>query len=473
MPVTTAPVAERPRAARGRYAAINLTEGSISRGLWTLAWPQMVEQVLTIVYQLTDLAWAGQLGARSIAGLGVAQTYSQLAMTGRMGFDTATRAMIARSIGAGDIRTANHVALQSFTLSSAFSVLMMVVGVILTEPLMQVLGVSGDVIAAGADYMRIQFVAQTAIAFRMMSGSALQASGDTFTPMKATTVTRVIHIGLSPCLVFGWLIFPEMGLAGAAIANCISQLVGGVMNFRALFRGSSRLHLNLSGYQVDLPLLWQIAKLGMPASVTSAERTLAQLMLLGIVAPFGDNVLAAFSLTRRTEMVANMGVGGLGQSAGIMAAQNLGAGKPARARSAVLWALLYSSLFLLTTGALLYFFAEPVLSVFNDELGVLDTAVVWLRIQVVGYVFMGAGMVFMQTFNTSGDTTVPMVVTLISIWLVQQPLALVMPAWTGLGEYGIGWAINIAMFVRCFVFLGYYLWGPWTQKRVLGVRAPH
>jgi putative MATE family efflux protein len=320
--------------------------------------------------------------------------------------------------------------------------------------------------------MRVQFVGQVAIALRMMSGAALQASGDTLTPMKATTITRIIHVALSPCLVFGWLFFPEWGLPGAAAANGLAQLVGGAINFRALFTGTSRLHLTLHGYRVDLPLLWQIAKLGMPASVTSAERTIAQLMLLGIVAPFGDNVLAAFSLTRRSEMIANMGVGGLGQSAGIMAAQNLGAGKPDRAKSAVRWALLYSSLFLLATGALLYFYAEPVLAVFNEEAGVLDTAVIWLRIQVVGYVFMGAGMVFMQTFNTSGDTTVPMIVTLISIWGVQQPLALVLPEWTGLGEYGIGWAINAAMFVRCFVFLGYFLWGPWTTKRVLGVRGP-
>ena len=464
--------AAETRAHRNAYASRDLTTGNIPRSLWFLAWPQMVEQVLTIIYQLTDLIWAGQLGAQSIAGLGIAQTYTQLAMTGRMGFDTAARAMVARAIGAGDLRTANHVTLQAFTLSSAFSLLMMLVGVLLTQPLMQLIGVSDDVISAGADYMRIQFVAQTMIAFRMMTGSVLQASGDTFTPMKATTVTRVVHIVLSPCLVFGWLIFPQLGLAGAAVANCVSQFIGGVMNSRALFSGRSRLHPKLTDYRLDPPLLWRIAKLGAPASVTTAERTIAQLMLLGIVAPYGDGVVAAFSLTRRSEMVANMGVGGLAQSAGIMVAQNLGAGKPERSRMAVRWAMLYAMLLLIVTGALLYLFAAPILSVFSDDPIVLDTAVTWLRIQVAGYVFMGAGQVFLQAFNTAGDTTVPMVVTLISIWLVQQPLALVLPDWTGLGQYGIAWAINIAMFVRCFVFAPYFFWGPWMKKRVIAYRGP-
>lgn len=455
---------------RHSYATRDLTRGSVPRHLWFLAWPQMIEQVLTIADHLADMVWAGHLGARSIAGLGVAQSYSQLAMTGRMGFDTAMRAMVGRAVGAGDVRTANHVVLQAFTLSAAFSLLVMIVGVLLTEPLMRLLGVSDAVVAAGADYMRVQFIGQGAIAYRMMTGAALQASGDTLTPMKATTVVRVIHIALSPCLVFGWLFFPELGLAGAAVANCLAQFVGGSLNLRALLAGTSRLHLQLRSYRLDVPLLRQIARLGAPAAVTSAERTIAQLMLIGIVAPFGDHVLAAFSLTRRSEMIAHMGMGGLGQSSGILVAQNLGAGRPERARAAVRWAILYSTALLVILGALLFVFAEPVLAVFNDEPELLGTAAVWLRIQVAGFVFLGAATVFMQSFNTAGDTMAPMIVTLFSIWGVQQPLALVLPGLWGLGEYGVGWAINAALLVRCAAFVPYYYWGPWMKRRVITAR---
>jgi Na+-driven multidrug efflux pump len=208
-----------------------LTTGSIAKNLWFLAWPQVVEGVLNVVDQMADLFWAGRgFGSRAIAGIGVAQTYTGMAMTGRMGIDTAMRAMVSRAVGAGDVALANHVALQAFTLSGAFSLLMVLVGVFLTEPLLRLLGVSDAVVAQGAMYMRVQFIGQGTTAFRMMAGAALQASGDTLTPMKATAVTRVAHIGLAPLLAFGWLFFPNLGLTGLALANVLAQFLGVLMN---------------------------------------------------------------------------------------------------------------------------------------------------------------------------------------------------------------------------------------------------
>src|SRR5690606_4341133 len=231
---------ERPGTRRAtRFAGRDLTKGSIPGNLLHLAWPQVIESLLGAADQLMDLFWAGRLGARSIAGIGVGQTFVQIGMTGRQGVDIAMRAMISRAVGAGDIARANHVALQALTVSGVFALTMALVGLFLTEPLLDLLGVPDDVVAAGADYMRAQFVGSGTNAFRMMSGAALQASGDPFTPMRSTMAARVIHLVLSPCLIFGWLFFPELGLMGAAVANIIAQGIGAALNFRALFLGTS------------------------------------------------------------------------------------------------------------------------------------------------------------------------------------------------------------------------------------------
>jgi len=455
-----------PQAARTqRIGGRDLTEGSIPHSLWSLAWPQVIESVLNVVDQLADLFWAGRINTRSVAGLGVAQTYVQVGMTGRMGLDTAMRAMVARAVGAGDIARANHVALQGFTLSGAFSIVMALIGVFFTEPLLMMLGVPDNVIEAGADYMRVQFIGMGAMAFRMMSGAALQASGDTFTPMKATTITRIIHISLSPVLIFGWWAFPEMGLVGAAVAGITAQAVGAVMNFRALFRGTSRLHLSLNGYRPDPTVLWHLLKTGAPASVTGAERSIAQLLLIGFVSPYGSTTLAAFALTRRIEMLAMMGAMGLGQSAGVMVGQNLGAGKPDRAKKSVLWALLFVLGINVAVSSLMLAFPRAFLSIFNGDAALLDEAVQWLRIQVLGYFVMGVGMVYAQSYNTAGDTLVPMVVTLVSIWGVQQPLAVLLPR-AGLNEFGIAWAVVIGLAVRLCIYAPYFFYGRWMRIRL-------
>jgi putative MATE family efflux protein len=448
-----------------RYVGDDLTTGSIPKKLWKLSWPQVVESILNVADQLADLIWAGRIGTREVAGLGVSQNYVMVASTGRMGFDTAMRAMVSRAVGAGDIARANHVALQAFSLSGVYSMLMAAIGVLLTEPLLRLLGVPNDVVEAGADYMRVQFIGQGTMAYRMMSGAALQASGDTITPMKATTVARVIHIGLSPALVFGPWFFPEMGLVGAAVANIVAQTAGAGMNFRALFTGTSRLHLTFRGYRPDGQVLWQIVRTGWPASITMAERNFATLLLYGLVSPYGATTLAAFSLTRRVEMLAMMGAMGMGQSSGVMVGQNLGAGKPERAKKTVAWALFFVTAMSASIVIWMLIFPEAFLRIFNSDPELLDEASKWLRIQAIGYFVMGTGMVFQQSYNTAGDTLTPMLTTLVSIWFVQQPLALILPD-LGLGELGIAWAIVIGLAVRLLIYLPYYFHGRWLRIRL-------
>jgi putative MATE family efflux protein len=457
-----------PGRRRSAYATRDLTTGSIPRNLFFLAWPQFIEGVLNVLDQMADLFWAGRgFGTRAIAGIGVAQNYTMLIMTARFGIDMAMRAMVSRAVGAGNIALANHIALQAFTLSGLFSLTMMVLGVLLTEPLLRLLGISDAVIAEGAAYMRAQFVGTAGMSFRMMSGAALQASGDTLTPMKATTATRVIHLALAPFLAFGWWVFPDFGLMGLALANIAAQSAGVAMNFYALFTGTSRLHLTLRGYYLDFPLIWRIATLGAPAAVTQIERALSQLVIVGLVAPFGDYALAAYSLTRRTEMFMNMGSWGIGQSAGTLVGQNLGAGRPERAKAAVLWASGYVLLVKGLLGGLLFAFPTLFISVFSSDHELLPLAITWLRIQVLGYLAMGVTQVAVQSFQTAGDTFFPMVVTLVTMWGLEVPLAYALSRWTSLGQFGVAWGIVAAMFARVLIYVPYFIWGGWLRKRVI------
>lgn len=199
---------------RGRliYTDRNLTEGSIPKNLFALAWPQMITGLLQAVQQMADLIWAGFIGSRAIASIAVAQSWTMLFMTARMGLDTAGRAMISRAWGAGDRTLANHIAVQSITLSFTISFTLTSLGFIFTEALLRLLGVSEEVIAQGATYMRIQFVASFWMALQFSSAAVLQASGDAVTPMKSQLFARTSQIIVSPLLIFGLLGLPKLGL---------------------------------------------------------------------------------------------------------------------------------------------------------------------------------------------------------------------------------------------------------------------
>ncbi len=463
---------------RSAYAERDLTSGSVRRNLWFLAWPQVADSGLNVGDQLIDLVWAGMsVGARGIAGIGAAQTYIFLIRLGRQGIDMAMRAMIARAVGAGDLRLANHVAVQAFMLNLALAFITIIPGILLTEHLLRFLGVSQAVVDAGAGYMKVQFVASFAQGFRMMAGAALQASGDTYTPMRASLVARVVDWVLTPFIVFGWWGLPEMGLVGIAWVNTLSGAIGLAINAWGLFTGTSKLRLTFRGFYLDPRLIGRIFWIGLPATVTSMDRSLSQLILLGVVARFGDFALAAFYLARRLETVAMMAGMGMGQATGVIASQNLGAGKPQRAKETVYWALGIVILFQVVLGILFFAFPLFFLSIFSREPELLEIGDTWLRILVLGFCLMAVMQVYQLTYQIAGDTLVAMITTICTVWAVELPLAILLsgggilgwtlPSYMNLGQFGVAWAVVIGVGCRLLVYVPYFYWGPWTRKRVI------
>src|SRR5262249_8926748 len=139
--------------------------------------------------------------------------------------------------GARDHEMANHIAVQAVVLSFTVSFTLCGLGVLFTEGLLRALGSSDAIIAQGALYMRLQFVASFPMAMQFSSAAVLQASGDAVTPMKSQLFARAWQLIASPILIFGLLGLPASGLAGASLATAIGQGIGAGMNFFALFTG--------------------------------------------------------------------------------------------------------------------------------------------------------------------------------------------------------------------------------------------
>ncbi|MPZ48604.1 MAG: MATE family efflux transporter [Dehalococcoidia bacterium] len=451
---------------RSEYATRDLTSGSIPKNLFHLAWPQSVEGSMRVVDQVADLIWAGFLGTGHLAGIGVSQQFTQMAWTFRNGIDTAQRAMVSRAVGMGDIPLANHIVWQATTLSGVYFLIVGVFGFIFTETMLRGFGVSESVIDKAAPYMRLQWLGQFGFGFQMLWGQALSASGDTLTPMKATMFSRVLHMGLSPIFIFGPLGLPEMGLQGAAVGSMVANSCGSLINLRALLLGRSRLHLRLSDYRFDPSILWQLIKIGTPAAVNGMERSMAQLILVRLVTPFGDNALAAYTVTRRVEMFSNLGSAGLGMASGIIVGQSLGAGRPERARETVIWGTAYVLMIKSVFCAFLFLFPELFLSLFTRDDELLDISSKWLRIQILAYLAMGVSQVAMQSFMTAGATLFPAAVTLITVWCIELPLSYLFSNELGLGQYGIALGISIGTSCRLLFYVPYFFSGRWLRVKV-------
>jgi putative MATE family efflux protein len=466
-------------ASRRAYGGRDLTTGSIPRNLWFLAWPATLSGALHTVDLLMEIVWAGFLGTHAIGGIGVAQGWVQLFNTARMGLDSATRGMVSRAVGAGDYRAANHAAMQALILNTSLALVILIIGSALAYPLLRVIGVSDAIAQEGASYLRWRFISTTTFAVLMVTMSILQAAGDPITPMKANVVGRLIHMVVSPFLIFGWGV-PSMGIAGSAAGFAVAQIVSIGMTAYVLFSPNRAFQLSLKNVTVDLPMMGRMMKIGVPASVTSGERSLAQLLLISIVAPFGDVAIAAFSLVQRLQSFVNLGMVGLAQAAGVLSSQNLGAHQLQRARASANWAVAFTVALCVVFGLLFFLLPEPILHIFTRDEDLVVAGAHWLRIMAIGFLFMGIGDVFMYVLNTAGDTLLPMIVSLLSVWLVQQPAAIFLsgqtegwsilgvplPVYQGLGEFGVAWAMVLALIFRMLIYWPYFHWAPWYRRRI-------
>ncbi len=413
-----------------------------------------------------DVIWVGKLGSTAVAGVGVAGIVIMAIMSAMMGMVTGMRALVARTIGADNLVEANTIAIQSIVVSGIISSIIAIAGFFLSTPLLSLMGLEPEVVKEGSAYLRMVFISAIPMMLRFMCEGSMQSAGDSFRPMTITAVYRAIHIALCPFFIFGWWIFPELGVTGAAVTNLISQSIGLAISVWILTTNRTRLNMSFKGFKIDWGTIWRILRIGIPSSIMGVQMSLGNFILIRFISPFGTSAVAAHTIWQRIDMLLMMTVMGIGMGAGILAGQNLGAGKPERAVKSAWTAALMGEGFLLISGVFILFGAESVVRLFNSEPALVETGATFLRIAATSYLVISFYLVFQYCISGSGDTLPPMIFGIIGTWLIQLPLAYFLPKITDWGVYGVRWAMVITAMLLTICFIVYFLSGRWKRKVV-------
>jgi putative MATE family efflux protein len=446
--------------------SLDLTQGSIPVTLLKLSWPMIVGSGLNMLGPTIDVIWVGKLGSIAVAGVGVAGIVIMAIMSAMMGMVTGMRALISRSIGADNPEEANNIAVQSIVVSGIISSTIALAGFFLATPLLSMMGLEAGVVEEGSDYLRMVFISTIPMMLRFMCEGSMQSAGDSFRPMIITAVYRAIHIGLCPFLIFGWWIFPELGVTGAAVTNLVSQSIGLAISIWVLTTDHTKLRISFKGFKIDWHAIWRILKIGIPSSIMGVQMSLGNFVLIRLISPFGTSAVAAHTIWQRVDMLLMMTVMGVGMGAGVLAGQNLGAKKPERAVKSAWTAALMGEGFLVISAVAIFFGAESVVGIFNREPALVETGAAFLRIAASAYLFASFLLVFQYCISGAGDTLPPMILSIIGTWIVQIPLAYFLPKITGWGVYGVRWAIVITAFLLTVSYILYFLSGRWKRKVV-------
>lgn len=440
------------------------TRGNILHNLLRLSWPMVLGNSLTTVGFTIDAVWVGRLGTTSLAAVGVGGIVIMIVMTALMGLTVGMRAMVARYVGAGDDDAANHVARQSFAVSLSLALVIALTGLFFVDEILGLFGVEPDVVAEGAPYLRIMLFAATAMATRLTAEAVMQASGDAVNPMRIAVSLRLVHLVLSPCLVFGWWLFPRMGIGGTAMANAIAESLGVAFGMWILLSGRSRLHLTLRGFQLDFVIIRRMVRIGLPALVSGLQRSFSNLIMIWLVAPFGTVAVAAHTLNQRVEMILFLPSLALGMASGVLVGQNLGARQPERAEKSAWMAVLVAEGAMLIASAAILLWPDGIARVFTSDPELIAQTGNFLRIAVAGYAFLGVMSVLMNALSGAGDTVPTMIVNVAVLLVVTLPLAYFLPQVGSLGVDGVRWAMVSGMVLPAVAFAVYFRLGSWKSK---------
>jgi putative MATE family efflux protein len=449
-----------------RGSSRDFTTEPIGRSLFLLSVPMILEMVMESLFAVVDIFFVAKLGAEAVAVVGLTESMMALVYAVAFGLAIGATATVARRIGEKDhegaVRTATHV----IYLGVIVSLVMSALGIAFAPAIYRLLGAEPHVAEMGLTFMQIMLGGNAVVVFLFLLNAIFRGAGDAAIAMKVLWLANGLNMVLSPCFIFGVWIFPELGVTGAAVGTTLGRGFGVIFAFWYLFRGEKRFEIHRHHWRLDPSLLWRLARLSSTAVLQFLIGTASWSALVRVIAGFGSEAIAGYVISLRVVIFALLPALGLSNAAATMVGQNLGAGRPDRAESAVWKASFFNAGFYFAVGLVLVLLARPIIAFFTGEPVVAAFGIDSLMIISLGFVFYGFGMVMETAFNGAGDTWTPTWINLFIFWIFEIPLAYLLAYYFDLGPHGVFWAITIAFSLLAVVSGLLFRRGYWKRKMV-------
>lgn len=444
------------------------TEGSIARSLTMLAIPIILMNLLQVAYQLTDAFWVGRLGANAVASVSVSFPITFLLISIVTGFTIAGSALVAQYAGAHNHKKVNHVTAQTFVLVTFASIIFGIIGWFFSPFLLRLMNVSAEVYENALRFLRVMFLGLPFMFCFAVFQSVMRGVGQVKIPMAIILGTTTLNFLLDPLFIFGWKNIPAFGVSGAAIATFGTQTLAALIGLFLLLRGTFAIHVSPSDFVPDLPFMKKLFFLGLPASLEQSIRSLGILTMTFLVTSFGTITTAVYGVGSNILQVVVIPALGLSMASSVLVGHNIGAGKMKRAHDTAVLGAGISFVFLSLVGVIVFIFAPHLVRFFvPNDTEVVQQGAVFVRIMALSFGFLGVQMSLSGVFRASGNMMIPLLFSVISLWVLQFPIAYVLSKHTTLHEVGIWWAFPVSYILTALLTVIWFLRGDWKHRRLI------
>ena len=409
------------------FAAKDMTQGAPWQRILEFSIPMLLGNVAQQLYNTADSVIVGMfVGDNALAAVGSAMPILNLLLALFVGIATGAGIVISQAYGARDRDGLSRSIGNCITLAGVASVVIMVVGPLLTRPMLVLLGTPDSILGWCTSYLVIQFVGIAGFFFYNMLSGVLRGLGDSVSALGFLLLAAALNVVLDLLFVAGF----DMGVAGVSLATVIAQTISALFCFRKLMKMRAIIDLNKQTVRLDQNVAMRIIRLGVPSGITQAIFSMAGMVVQTLTNSMGEMVIAANVIIMRVDGFAMMPNFSFGQAMSVYTGQNVGAAKYDRVglgtRQGTIIAVSCSAVIT----CVLLFLNKFLFGVFTDTAELIDLAGRMMRLMAVGYLGVAITQSLGGVMRGAGDTVSPMWISIISTVFLRVPVAYAMAYFT-------------------------------------------
>ena len=411
-----------------------MTETPVRRLIVTLAVPTVISNLISTLYNAADTFFVGQISTSASAAVGVALSLQSVIQAIGFFFGQGSGNNMSRQLGSHHEDTAEMLAATGFFSAFILSVAVMVPCLLFLKPLSIFLGSSETILPYAMDYMFWILLASPFMASSLVLNNQLRFEGNSFYSMIGLTAGGVLNLCLDPLLIFGF----DMGIAGAAIATAVSQII----SFFLLFIFSQRMgtvKIRLRAFRPSARVYGMITNGGLPSLCRQSVSSVAMVCLNNAALPFGDAAIAAMAIVNKIGNFTNSVLLGVGQGFQPVCGYNFGAGKYSRVKEGFWFCVKSMSVVLLLLALIEYVWAAPIVGFFRKgDPGVIEIGEIALRLRCFTLVFSSWITISNMLLQTTGRMWRASILGFARQGIILIPIVWILPPLIGI------WGIQIA-----------------------------
>ena len=410
----------------------------VKKLLLSMAWPAILSMTISALYNIVDSIFVAKVSEDAFTAVSIVNPIQMLIIALAVGSGVGVNSLIARMLGARKQEMADKAASTSIRIGLFNYLIFLVIGLFVTIPFVGSYAERGtEIFDAAVTYMRIICVGSLFIHLQVQLEKVLQSTGNMVAPMACSLTGAIINIIMDPLLIFGLLGFPEMGVAGAAIATVFGQFCSLIVGIIFMVKGEHLVHVKLFGFKMDWHIVKEIYKVGFPSIIMQAIGSFMLIFYNMILVVYSTTAVAVLGVYFKIQSFVFMPVFGMTQGAMPIMGYNFGARNKARLMETYKFGLSMAML-VMACGFILFQTApNHLLGMFDASPEMLEMGVPALRIISICFMPAAFGIMTSTMFQAIGHGVLSLLASLLRQMFGILPLAWIL---IRIGGVTLSWA---------------------------------